>query len=179
MAEQNENEIAATSEQREASGAKPVPVKKISKKKTPKKKTTGKPAIHFLTAEEILGADDIKEEELRIDEWGGTVIVRGLTSVDHEKLVQSSMEGPMGARQFNMVGYQAKLTVLCAYNGLSKDGGKRIFEDKMAPMLMRKASGPIAAIATKAQNLSGIGKAALDELKANLGQTPSGDSVFG
>lgn len=151
---------------------KPSPAKK---KKAPLKKGNGK--LSILTADVILAKQDIKEEEMEIEEWEGTVIVRGLSSVAHEKLVQSAMRGPIGARDFNMVGYQAKVCVLCAYNGFTKDGGERIFEDAHVPMLQEKASGPVSKIAQKAQELSGIGGTALEKLRANLGQTPSEDSL--
>lgn len=158
------------------------PRKKATKKKAAKKKRSrstrsrkkaSTKKISRLTAEAILKKQDIKEEELFLEEWDGTVVVRALSSVAHEKLVQSSMEGPMGNRIFNMVGYQAKLAVLCSYDGFQHENGKRIFADAHVPMLMEKASGPISKIATKAQELSGLGGAALERLRANLGMTPS------
>lgn len=153
--------------------------KTARKKKSPpkKNKTNGKPPI--LTAEVILAKDDLKEEELYVEEWEGTVWVRGLSSMDHEKLIQSAMEGPMGARRFNMVGYQAKMAVLCTYDGSMEDSGNRTFQDAHAPLLMKKASGPVAKIAQKAQELSGIGAEALKKLRENLGMTPSADSLSG
>lgn len=151
--------------------------KKMSKKapKAPKAKKETKPR---LTSDAIFKVQDIKEKELEIEEWGGTVIVRGLTSIDHERLTQSCTEGPIGDRQFNMVGYQAKVTILCSYDGFAKDGGKRIFEKSHLSALMEKASGPVAAIATLAHELSGIGKGAVDRFQKNLEKTPSADSLF-
>ena len=163
-----------------------VPVARTRKKRSvsAKKKRTKKVSKRsngpiFLSADEILAKKDLREEELVIDEWEGSVVVRALSSVAHEQLVQSSMEGPMGARQFNMIGYLAKLSVICRYDGFEKDGGKRIFQDGHTPMLMKKASGPVSKIATKAQELSGLGGVALERLRSNLGLTPSADSLIG
>lgn len=149
------------------------------KKKASKKKPAKPPQkLPILNADTIFKVKDIKEREMKIEEWGGAIIVRGLTSIDHERLTQSSTEGPIGERQFNMVGYQAKVVILCSYDGFAKDGGKRIFEKGHLPMLMEKASGPIAAIATLAHELSGIGKGAVDRFQKNLEKTPSADSLF-
>lgn len=185
MAEKKEPKTSEQLAAAEPVGPKPVPKRKPArkparkKKKSPKKKkpSARKPIKkrRRLTAEMIEKQKDIREEELQIEEWDGSVIVRGLSSVAHEKLVQSSMEGPMGARTFNMVGYQAKLACLCAYDDYASKNGNRIFEDKHATMLMEKASGPVSKIAQKAQELSGLGGAALERLRANLELMPSGD----
>ena len=158
----------------EEKGAEPA----VSKKKTTTKKKPSKPATTMLTAEAIFKVRDIREKELEIEEWGGTVIVRGLKSIDHERLTSSCTEGPIGDRQFNMVGYQAKVAILCSYDGFEKDGGKRIFDKGQLEMLMEKASGPVAAIATLAHDLSGIGKDATKKALENLDKTPSAGSLF-
>lgn len=149
---------------------------KPNKKQSPPKEEV--PKLARLTAEAISKVQDIREEEIEIEEWGGTVVVRGLTSIKHEQLTSSCTDGPIGNRQFNMVGYQAKIATLCTYDGFEKDGGKKIFEKSHFQMLMEKASGPVAAIATKAHELSGIGKDATDRMKENLNKTPSADSLF-
>lgn len=156
-------------------GVLPIAVAGESDNKASEKKAQV-PAM--LTAEVISKARDIKEQELEIKEWGGSVVVRGLTSLDHERLTSSCTEGPIGDRQFNMVGYQAKVAMLSAYDGFEKDGGKRIFEKSHISMLMEKASGPVAAVATLAHELSGIGKGAVEKAQANLKKTPSADSLF-
>jgi hypothetical protein len=155
-------------------GTAPVAVAPAPKKKTAEE--AGKPAM--LTAELVSKAQDIKEQELEIEEWGGTVIVRGLSSIDHERLTSSCTEGPIGERQFNMVGYQPKVAILCSYDGFAKDGGKRIFGKEHLAMLMEKASGPVAAVATLAHELSGIGKDAVKKAQENLKKIPSADSLF-
>lgn len=155
-------------------GAVPAVVASAPKEKT--EEAAGKPAI--LTAELVSKAQDIKEQELEIEDWGGTIIVRGLSSIDHERLTSSCTEGPIGERQFNMVGYQAKVAILSSYDGFAKDGGKRIFGKEHLAMLMEKASGPVAAVATLAHELSGIGKDAVKKAQENLKKTPSADLLF-
>ncbi|MCP4201158.1 MAG: hypothetical protein GY769_04410 [bacterium] len=155
-----------------------------AKKKATKRKATKKKGGKVLAAKTILSAPDIKEEEIQVPEWANeetgedTVFVRGLSSIDHERLTQSCTEGPIGNRNFNMVGYQAKVAILCTYDALAKDGGKRIFQKDHLQVLMQKASGPIATIANKAHELSGIGTGAVDKFQENLGKTPNADSLF-
>ncbi len=179
----NETPEGRAPEPEEAPAPAPRARKKAEKKKAPKKKTSrkkaGSPAkLAVLDAAAVFAAKDIKEEEIEIEAWGGTIIVRGLKSIDHERLTNSCTEGPIGAKNFNMVGYQAKVAILCSYDGFTKDGGKRIFDKKHLPELMEKASGAVSMIANKAHELSGIGKGAIDEKKALLTKTPSADSLF-
>lgn len=144
-----------TSEQRAADGEKPAA------------KAGG-----ALTAAIVFSVEDIKKERLELEDWGGYVWVHSLSSSAHEKLVQSCMRGTGKNRTMDMVGYQSKLTVLCARD----DEGKRIFGDDHAAQLAEKASGPISKIANKAQELSGFGEGAVETAKENLGQTPSDGS---
>ncbi len=154
--------------------------KAVSRSGKKKREQADEPATpRALTAADILSAQDIKQEKLYIDEWPnedgspGYVFVRGLSSAAHERLVQDSMDiGPDGVKSFNMVGYQSRLTVLGAFN----DDGQRIFSEEHIPLLMEKASGPIAKIATKVQELSGLGGEAVERMKRSLGLTPSDDS---
>ena len=143
-------------------------------KKVESEEKAPKPAM--LTVETVSKAQDIKEQELELKEWEGSLIVRGMSSIVHEQLTSSCTEGPIGNRQFNMVGYQAKVAILCSYDGFAKDGGKPIFEKKHLTMLMEKASGPVAAIANLAHELSGIGKDAVKKALENLEKTPSAGS---
>ena len=38
-----------------------------------------------LTRDEILGADDLKTESVKVPEWGGTVLVRELTGAERDE----------------------------------------------------------------------------------------------
>lgn len=176
------DEQSVTSEQAAQPGAtKPKKTRKSkSKSKPTEAPTNGASGPVALTANDILGADDIRTDKLFIDEWPspdgspGYVIVHGLSSAAHEKLIQSSMDMDPVTKEktFNMVGYQSKLTVLGSFN----DDGDRIFSDEHQPLLAAKASGPIAKIATLVQELSGLGGEAVERLKKNLGLTTTEDS---
>lgn len=166
MSEQNE----LTSEQKALAAPKP---KKLTVLKKTKKPANG--VTRFLTADDVLGVRDIKEEEVLVDEWGGTMIVRALTSLAHEKLVQSCMEGPPKQRTFNMVGYQSRMVTLCCFND-HYPLGDRIFSDAHAPLLAQKASGPVSRIAQVCQRLSGLDDDTVKKIRENLEQTPNADS---
>lgn len=166
-----QNELTSEQKALQIQGPKELasPRKAKSMKKA-KNSTNG--TIRFLTADDVLGVRDIKEEEVLVDEWGGTMIVRALTSMAHEKLVQSCMEGPPKQRTFNMVGYQSRMVTLCCFND-HYPKGERIFSDAHAPLLAQKASGPVSRIAQVCQRLSGLDEEAVKKIRENLDQTPN------
>ncbi len=178
MAEEN-----LTSEQREDKRPEPVgaavkpPKAKAPRKPKKKKAKLTLVAKTFLTAVEILSAKDIDEAEINLPQWGGDVVVRGLSSEEHEKVVQDSMEGPIKDRKFSMIGYNARMAVACTYDGLAKDGGKKTFNDSHLALLRKKASGPVAAIAKKVQELSGLGEEEVEKMKEDLEHAQKDDSV--
>lgn len=175
MEQEIKNEVEATSEQKAVSASTRKRLAVQKPKKAPKKKpANGK--VRYLTADDIMGTRDINEEEVFVDEWGGTLIIRSLTSAAHEKLVASCMEGPPKQRTFNMVGYQSKMVTLCCFTQPYPDGG-RVFSDAHAPLLAQKSSGPVTRIAQVCQRLSGLDEESVKKIRENLEQTPKEGSV--
>ena len=60
-----------------------------------------------LTRDQILAVSDIQTEEVHVPEWGGTVLVRGLTGAERDEF-----EAGMATPQGNRVRYQRPLAQL-------------------------------------------------------------------
>jgi hypothetical protein len=122
-----------------------------------------------LSRDGILGAVDVQTEKVDVPEWGGDVIVRGLTG-DELDAFQGSV------RQFRPTfdgkgmepvlvqdGMRAKLLVKC----LIDEAGGRLFTDQDAPALGAKNGSVIDRLYDVASRLSGLSDEEKKELEGN------------
>ncbi|MEH0442441.1 MULTISPECIES: hypothetical protein [unclassified Streptomyces] len=130
-----------------------------------------------LTSSQILEADDTQVKPVDVPEWGGEVLVRGLTGIErdaYEAGIQQIRPKPDGSREvvFNRDNARAKLLVKC----LVDDSGTRLFKDTDAPALGKKAGAVIDRLYDVAAELSGMGDAVEKEIEGNSEAAQSGDS---
>jgi hypothetical protein len=130
-----------------------------------------------LTSTQILEADDTKIEPVDVPEWGGEVLVRGLSGLDrdaYEASIQQIRPKPDGSKEIVFVrdNARARLLVKC----LVDDQGNRLFKDSDAPALGKKNGAIIDKLYDVAAELSGMGDANEAEIEGNSDAAPSGDS---
>lgn len=111
-----------------------------------------------LTRDAILGAQDIKTEEVPVPEWGGSVFVRGLTAAQRDSFEASMFVGEGDDRKFSAENIRAKLLVRCLVN----EAGERLFADNEDEVLGAHSGAVLDRLFTVAQRLSGIAR---DDLK--------------
>lgn len=116
-----------------------------------------------LTKEEILNADDLPREEIYIKEWGKSVTLRGLTSAERDQFETTSWIGEGKSRKFNLSNMRARFLVLT----ICDEKGIRLFADTDADSLGKKSAKALNKLFGKAQELSGIGEADVEELLKN------------
>lgn len=107
----------------------------------------------YLSKEEILAADDIAREEVEVPEWGGTVLVRGLTAKEYISLGTDMQvgEGTTVDRE------KAKdLMPLVVSMGVIDEDGNSVFEEEDVEALAKKSFAPINRITSKILNLSNV-----------------------
>ena len=123
----------------------------------------------YLTAESILSADDFRYEDVDCPEWGGTVRVRSLSGGQRSVITQRVQDK-------ELEDLEETLTVM----GCVNEEGERIFTNKDIDKLKKKSNTPIARIAKKIMELSGIGNAneAVESAKKNSAGTMNDDSLF-
>lgn len=108
-----------------------------------------------LSADDILGADDLTIESVDVPEWGGTVHVRALSGAEREKYARSVEEYHAKGQM------QALLVAMATCNAQ----GDRVFTDDRVELLSRKSARAIGRLADVASRLSGLGAAAAEDAK--------------
>lgn len=126
-----------------------------------------------LSRDAILGAEDTLVEKVSVPEWGGDVIVRGLTGTELDSYQNSCRSFERGEMVPVLGNVRAKLVVRC----LVDEAGERLFDDADVDRLGRKAGRVIDRLYDVAARLSGITEEMQAELEGNSGAAPSGDSV--
>ncbi|MEE1835761.1 hypothetical protein [Streptomyces sp. SP17KL33] len=120
----------------------------------------------YLTADEILGADDLKSEDVPVPEWGGTVRVQGMTGAARDKFEDSMMNDKLDgvARNKALDNYRARLAVLCMVDA----EGKRLFRsDAETRRLGQKSAEALNRVVEVASRLSGLTSDDVEELTGN------------
>lgn len=117
-----------------------------------------------LTKDQILEANDLKNESVDVPEWGGSVLVRTMTGADRDSFEASMVSiGSDGVRKPEMSNMRSKLVALTVVD----DAGNRIFDAIDVPMLARKSAAAIERVFDVAQRLNGLGAKVEDAAEKN------------
>ncbi|MGW1000481.1 hypothetical protein [Streptomyces sp. NPDC002520] len=124
-----------------------------------------------LNRDAILGAVDVQSDTVPVPEWGGDVIIRGLTGDELDAFQGSirqfrpSFDGKGMEPVLVQDGMRAKLLVKC----LVDEAGERLFTDQDAPVLGAKNGSVIDRLYDVAARLSGLSEEEKAELEGNSG----------
>ncbi len=119
----------------------------------------------YLSAEQILGADDLAYEDVPVPEWKGTVRVRELPGTERDKF-ESQFVGKDGAsiRAEGMEGFRARL----AAAAIVDDNGKVLFRSAAeTKRLGEKSAAALQRVCEVAMRLSKIDEGDVKELTGN------------
>ncbi len=122
----------------------------------------------LLSRDAILGAVDLPEERVSVPEWGGTVIMRGMTGAERDAFEAGIMVTRGDKEVVDSRNLRARLIVRCVYD----EGGKRLFADEDAEFLGGKSAAVISRLFDVARRLCGIGESDMDEMRANFAGGP-------
>lgn len=117
-----------------------------------------------LTKEQILGADDLKREEVEVKEWGGVVLVRELRGRERDAFEEGSLDKQRNVKMANM---RARLVAMSAID----EEGERLFTAKEAEQLGEKSATALNRLFEVCCKLSGITESDVDTLEKNLEAT--------
>ena len=128
----------------------------------------------MLSKEEILNAQDLPREEVKVPEWGGSVFVLTLTGAQRDAFEQSIMEKKGSkTREANLRNIRAKLASMA----ICDEAGKRMFSDAEAEALGAKSAKALDRIFEAAQRLNGLSNEDVEDLAKNSEGAPSGAST--
>jgi len=128
-----------------------------------------------LTREGILGISDLTSETCPVPEWGGSVLVQGLTGEERDEFEASCVKGRGRKAEVNLHNLRAKLVVIVCRDAT----GARLFTDDDAPALGRKSAAAINRIYEVGARLSGITEDDVEELLGNSSRGRPGASPSG
>lgn len=122
--------------------------------------------MSYLTADEILGADDLLRESVDVPEWGGTVLVQGMTGTDRDRFEAQMMNSKLDGvdKDKALERYRARLAAAC----LVDENGKRLFQgDAVVRRLGEKSAQALTRVVEVASRLSGLTASDVEELTGN------------
>jgi hypothetical protein len=128
--------------------------------------------VHYLTAAEILAANDNVTEVVQVPEWGGAVRVRGMTGYDRDGFERALVSIRGKDVDTNWTNLRAKLVSRTTVD----ENDRLLFKETDVVALGRKSAKALDRVFEVAQRLSGIGASDVEELTAALKDAPSGDS---
>lgn len=119
----------------------------------------------MLNRETILQAQDLKTVDLDVPEWGDTIRLRMLTSVERFAVNDVAMvDGKFDAAKF-----QSTLIELTAVD----ETGARLFQPGDSSALAAKSAAAISRVFAAASKLNGLNGAAVDDAEKNSSAGPS------
>ncbi len=126
----------------------------------------------LLTKEQVSAAQDLTTEEVEVPQWGGSVLVRGLTARERGQFMAMLVDQRKGGNRTRLEDLQVRL---CAMS-IVDEQGRRMFSDSELSLLARKSARALQPIFEVAQRLSGLSDEQVEELSGNSEETPSDDS---
>lgn len=120
----------------------------------------------YLSADAILGADDLPREPVEVPEWGGTVLVQGMSGTDRDRFEAGMLNADMNgiSKDKAMERYRARLAAACLVDA----EGKRLFRsDAEVKRLGDKSGVALTRVVEVASRLSGLTDSDVEELTGN------------
>jgi hypothetical protein len=119
----------------------------------------------YLSAEQILDADDLAFEDVDVPEWGGTVRVREMPGTERDKF-ESQFVGKDGAsiRAEGLEGFRARLAAATIVD----ENGKQLFRSSAeTKRLGEKSARALQRVCDVATKLSKMSEEDIKELTGN------------
>jgi len=129
--------------------------------------------MNLLSRDDILGADDLKTEDVDVPEWGGVVRVKSLMGSDRDRFEQGLFEFKGNSRIENLSNARAQLVSLSVVD----ESGAPLFTYDDAVALGQKSARALDRVFAIAQRLGGISDADVEDYIKNFASGPNADST--
>jgi hypothetical protein len=116
-----------------------------------------------LSKDAILAALDLPREVVAVPEWGGEVLVQGLTGAQKDEFEMSLYVRKGERLVYQPANVRAKLVARC----IITDQGERVFGDADIEALSRKSAAALDRCYEACSRLSGLSPKDLGELEKN------------
>jgi len=125
----------------------------------------------LLNKSQILEAKDIRTEQVAVPEWGGDVLVSGMTAGEKDKY-ENGLIVAGETSVVTLTNATARLCSLC----IRDEKGSAIFTERDITSLTNKSAKAMERVSKVAQRLSGMGKGDLEEIVKNSEEIQNADS---
>jgi hypothetical protein len=125
-----------------------------------------------LSKDDILKAEDRPAEEVEVREWGGSVLVRGMTGRERDALEASLTEYRGKDVVPSLHNIRARVVAACVIG----DDGKPLFGITDVEALGEKSAAPLNRVYEVAARLSGLSEGDVEGMAGNFSGTGSGPS---
>jgi hypothetical protein len=128
--------------------------------------------MKVLGRKDILDASDLHRESVDVPEWGGAVLVRGLTGKERDALEESTVQRRGRDVVRNFENLRARLVSMA----LVDENGARLFSEEDVEALGGKSARALDRVYAVAQRLAGLSPEDVKELTEGLKPAQSGGS---
>lgn len=130
----------------------------------------------YLSAEQILNADDLTIEDVPVPGWGGIVRVKGMSGTERDRFEAGFLGNNMKAlpKDKALEFYRARIVAACLVDGA---GNKMFRSPGEIKRLSEKSAEALELVVDVANRLSGLSKEDVEELTGNSDAAPSGSST--
>ncbi|MFW3459709.1 hypothetical protein ACN24K_01780 [Streptomyces microflavus] len=131
---------------------------------------------NYLSAEQILDADDLAIEDVPVPEWGGTVRVKGMSGTERDRFEAGFIGGDMKQLPPDkaLEHYRARIAAACLVDHAGKKMFRSVGEVKR---LSDKNAEALQRVVDVANRLSGLTEEDVEELTGNSAAAQSGSST--
>lgn len=112
----------------------------------------------LLTKDQIIAVDDIPTEEVKVPEWGGSVLVRGLSGTERDRYEQSILHGGKKADLANATARLLSWTIV------DENNSRLFITDGEVKELGKKSAQAIQRVFDVATRLSGLTPSDVEEM---------------
>lgn len=116
-----------------------------------------------LTRDQILEVQDLKKEVVNVPEWGGEVIVSGMTGAARDAWEQSMVTSEGGKYRANTENVRARLVAATVVD----EQGNPLFSEADVVLLGRKNATALERVCKVAQRLNGLTEGDVESLRGN------------
>lgn len=119
--------------------------------------------MKILTRDQILQCADIQTERVKVPEWGGEVLVRGLSGAERDSLEAAIVEVRGRKQKLHLENTMARLVSMSVVD----ENGERLFSTGDIQALGKKSSSALQRVCEVAQRLSGLTQEDLEDMSKN------------
>jgi hypothetical protein len=126
----------------------------------------------LLTRAQILAVEDLGSQVVPVPEWGGSVLVRGLTGRERDLFEASIVRMRGGGVSASLENVRARLVSMTVID----EDGCRLFDDRDVRALGEKSGAVLDRLFDVARRLSGMTEDDVNAIVEDFGGAQSGDS---